>query len=290
MANRLFIEDYFRYLSTEPILPRNEHGRSIPRVLKQGFELCHVCFHYPANPQTMVLKDVNLTIRPGESIALVGENGSGKTTLVKLLCRLYDPIDGQILLDGVNLREYRLEEVHKCIGVIFQDFVRYEFTARQNIGLGNLAYLDDKDRIREAARKSQLVEVVEQLPQRYETLLSPRFGGAHWPSEGQWQRFALARALIRESPILILDEPTASIDVRAEHEIFRRFRQFTTDRISVLISHRLSMAQLVDYIYFLKEGRIVERGTHDELMARGEHYANLYAMQVAKYSQNTNSY
>jgi len=288
LSNRLFVEDFFQYLGAKPTLPRNENGRFIPNELKQGIELRHVYFRYPANP-AMVLKDINLTIKPGESIALVGENGSGKTTLVKLLCRLYDPTEGQVLLEGVDLREYRLEEVYKSVGVIFQDFVRYAFTARHNIGLGNLAYLDDEERIREAARKSQLTEIVERLPQQYETLLSPRFGGAYWPSEGQWQRFALARALIQDAPILIMDEPTATIDVRAEHEIFRNFRRFTAGRISVFISHRLSMAQLVDRIYVLKDGHVVEHGTHEELLALGGYYAELYRLRADKYEDHTKS-
>ena len=231
-----------------------------------------------------VLKGIDLRIRPGERIALVGENGAGKTTLVKLLCRLYDPSQGRILLDGQDLRNYSLADLHDQIGVIFQDFSRYEFTAGRNIGLGDMKNADDRDRIRAAAKKGGADTVVESLPKQYETVLGHRFNeDGNDLSIGQWQKIALARAFMRDAQLLILDEPTASLDARSEQEVFQRIRELTDGRAAVLISHRFSTVRMADRIYVLGDGKVLEQGSHPELMKLDALYASLFNMQASSY-------
>src|SRR5690606_4049986 len=218
-----------------------------------------------------------------ERVALVGENGQGKTTIVKLITRLYDPTSGRILLDGVDLRDYDLDDLHRIIGVIFQDFVRYEMTARQNIAVGRLEREHDDVRIRDAARKSLASEVIDRLPGRYDQLLGRRFDGGLDLSGGEWQKVALARAYLRDAQLLILDEPTASLDARAEADVFQRFAELTAGRMALLISHRFSTVRMADRIVVLSDGRIVEDGGHPELMAQRGRYAEMFEMQAASY-------
>jgi ATP-binding cassette subfamily B protein len=253
-----------------------------PRPIKQGFEFNNVSFSYPGNPHP-VLKNINFRLAPGERIALVGENGQGKTTIVKLLTRLYDVTEGQILLDGVDLREYDIEDLWREIGVIFQDFMRYEMTASENIAIGRIEELNNSFRIRSAALKSLADDVIHQLPKRYDQVLGTRFEGGIDLSGGQWQKIALGRAYLRDAQLLILDEPTASLDARSEHEVFQRFAELTTNKMSLLISHRFSTVRMADRILVLEGGKITEEGSHQELLKTGKRYAEMFELQAANY-------
>jgi ATP-binding cassette subfamily B protein len=231
----------------------------------------------------MVLKNINFRLHPAEKLALIGENGAGKTTLVKLLARLYDPTEGQILLDGVDLREYDVEDLRHEIGVIFQDYLRYDLLVRENIGFGRLESLTDQERIETAARKSLAQGVIDRLPNQYDQMVGRRFEGGVDLSGGEWQKFALARAYMRDAQLLILDEPTATLDARAEYEVFQRFADLTRGRMAVLISHRFSTVRMADRILVLADGAVREQGTHEQLVALGGQYAELFELQAAGY-------
>jgi len=230
-----------------------------------------------------VLSGVSFKLSPGERIALVGENGQGKTTIVKLLTRLYDPTAGQILLDGKDLRDYDLDDLWSEIGVIFQDFMRYDLTASENIAMGRIEERDNIFRIRAAAQKSLAEEVIRKLPNGYVQQLGTRFDGGTDLSGGEWQKLALARAYLREAQVLVLDEPTASLDARSEHEVFERFAELTRGKMAMLISHRFSTVRMADRIFVLQGGRITEEGPHDQLMQSGGRYAEMFEMQAASY-------
>jgi ATP-binding cassette subfamily B protein len=256
--------------------------------LRQAIVFENVSFHYPG-AAVPALQEINLVLRPGEKIALVGENGAGKTSLVKLLARLYDPTSGRITFDGHDLRELDTDSLHRRIAIIFQDFAHYHLTARENIGFGQVEALDDTVRIRAAARRSGADAEIEKLPAGYETTLGRWFVGpgerddSHDLSIGQWQKVALARAFMRDAPVLVLDEPTASLDARAEYDIFQRFQSLAADRTTVLISHRFSTVRMADRILVLDGGRIIEQGSHAELLALGGRYAQLFNMQAEGY-------
>ena len=253
-----------------------------PRPMNDGIAFEDVSFAYPGNPR-LVLDRVNLRIGIGERIALVGANGQGKTTLVKLLVRLYDPTAGRILLDGVDLREYGVEDLHREIGVIFQDFMRYDLTARQNIAVGRMERNARDDEIELAARKSLANVVISRLPLGYEQLLGRRFEGGVDLSGGEWQKVALARAYLRDAQLLVLDEPTAALDARSEYEVFQRFADLTAGKTALLISHRFSTVRMADRIVVLADGQIAEQGSHAELLAGRGHYAGMFELQAASY-------
>jgi ATP-binding cassette subfamily B protein len=241
-----------------------------------------VSFAYPGS-EHRVLSDVNFRFYPQERIALVGENGAGKTTLVKLLARLYDPTEGSILLDGVDLRDYNVDELRHEIGVIFQDYMRYDMLASENIGFGRIDELQNQERVTRSAEKSLAAGVVAKLPRTYQQMLGRRFEGGVDLSTGQWQKVALARAYMRDAQILILDEPTASLDARAEFEVYQRFVDLTAGKMAVLISHRFSTVRMADRILVLEQGRIVEQGSHYQLVQLGGKYAELFELQAAGY-------
>ena len=238
-------------------------------------------FCYPGN-ENRVLDGLNLRIGPGERIALIGENGQGKTTIVKLLTRLYDPTAGRVLLDGVDLRDYSMEDLHQQISVIFQDFLHYEMTAHQNIAVGSLNEADEPS-VRDAAGKSGADQVIEGLPNGYAQLLGRRFEGGVDLSGGEWQKLALARAYLREAQFLILDEPTASLDAVSEYEVFQRFAELTENKMALLISHRFSTVRMADRIVVLENGKIAEEGNHDQLVALGGKYSEMFELQAASY-------
>jgi ATP-binding cassette subfamily B protein len=229
------------------------------------------------------LRELEFRLEPGERIALIGENGEGKTTVVKLLTRLYDPTGGQILLDGIDLREYDVESLCREIGVIFQDFMRYEMTAEENIGVGRINHLNERARIESSARKSMADEVIQRLPNGYQQMLGRRFDNGVDLSGGEWQKLALARAYLRDAQVLILDEPTASLDARSEFEVFQRFADLTAGKMALLISHRFSTVRMSDRILVLEDGRIAEEGSHDRLMALGGRYSEMFELQAASY-------
>jgi ATP-binding cassette subfamily B protein len=247
-----------------------------------GFEFRDVSFRYPGNSR-LVLDGLNFTLRPGERVALIGENGEGKTTMVKLMTRLYDPVGGQILLDGVDLREYDLEDLYREIGVIFQDFMRYEMTASENIAVGQIEQLQHLPLLQMAAAKSLADEVIARLPRGFEQMLGRRFEGGVDLSGGEWQKLALARAYLRDTQVLVLDEPTASLDARSEFEVFQRFAELTEGRTALFISHRFSTVRMADRIVVLEKGRIVEDGSHQHLSALGGRYSEMFEMQAASY-------
>ncbi len=276
----LFLTDLVEFLRVQPRIASKPDALPAPRPIRDGFQFQRVCFAYP-NSKRLVLDSLNLRIARGERIALIGENGQGKTTIVKLLTRLYDPTAGQILLDGVDLREYSVEDLHSQIGVIFQDFMRYELSARENIAAGRIDAAESA--IRQAAHKSLADGVIDGLPRRYEQLLGRRFEGGVDLSGGEWQKVALARAYLRDAQILILDEPTAALDARSEYEVFQRFADLTNGRMALLISHRFSTARMADRLVVLEEGRIAEQGNHQQLVALGGRYSRMFELQASSY-------
>jgi ATP-binding cassette subfamily B protein len=280
--SNLYLDNLMTYLELQPQLVSPADGLIAPEPIRQGIEFRGVTFCYPGS-DVEVLRDVNLHIRPGERIALVGLNGAGKTTLIKLLTRLYDPTQGQILLDGVDLREYDLTSLHQRFGVIFQDFVRYQFTVRENIGFGQVDALDDLDRIRDAADRGGAGPIIEVMPRGYDTMLGRRWEKGLELSGGQWQKIALARAFMRKAEVLVLDEPTSALDAEAEYEVFRRFGELMEGRIAVLISHRFSTVRMADRIVVLSAGKIIELGSHAELIRLDGAYARLFNLQAEGY-------
>ena len=280
--SNLFLDNLITYLKQQPLLVAPYNGLIAPAVIRQGIEFRNVSFQYPGS-DACVLRNINLHIQPGERIALVGLNGAGKTTLIKLLTRLYDPTEGQILLDGVDLRDYELTSLHQRFGVIFQDFVRYQFTVQENIGFGQVDALDDLKRIRDAADRGGAGPIIENMPQGYDTMLGRRWEKGQELSGGQWQKIALARAFMRKAEVLVLDEPTSALDAEAEYEVFRRFGELMEGRIAVLISHRFSTVRMADRIVVLAEGKILELGSHAELMRLDGAYARLFNLQAEGY-------
>jgi len=280
--NNLFMANYFEFLDIKPQMALAGPDKKPPAALRQGIEFRGVGFRYPESDE-WVLRDVDLSIKPGEKIALVGHNGAGKTTLIKLLSRLYDPTEGTILLDGVDIRELDPLALRQKIGVIFQDFVRYHLPVRENIGFGQIEAADRMDKIVESARKSGAEAMIEDLPEGYQTMLGRWFHGGHELSLGQWQRIALARAFMRDAEILVLDEPTASLDAQTEYEIFQHFKQLTDGKMAILISHRFSTVRMADRIVVIQGGRIAEIGSHEELLRREGIYAELFSMQAEGY-------
>jgi ATP-binding cassette, subfamily B, bacterial len=278
----LFIKDLFDFFETKPSIASPVHAVPVPCPIRDGFEFQNVSFSYPESSRK-VLDGISFRFHAGERIALVGENGAGKTTLVKLLARLYDPTEGRILLDGVDLRDYRVEDLRDEVGVIFQDYMRYDMLASENIGVGRIEKLEDELRIVRSAEKSLAAGVVESLPKRYGHMLGRRFEGGSDLSTGQWQKVALARAYMRDAQILILDEPTASLDARAEFEVYQRFVDLTAGKMAVLISHRFSTVRMADRILVMVNGKIAEQGSHEALVHQGGLYSELFEMQAAGY-------
>ena len=278
----LFLTDLVAFFEMKPSVESKPNGLPMPRPVLRGFEFRGVSFAYPGTTRR-VLKDFDFILRPGERVALIGENGQGKTTIVKLITRLYDPSEGEILLDGVDLREYDLADLHSEIGVIFQDFMRYEMTARENIAVGRVEVDHTQQAIENAAQRSMASGVIAKLNNGYDQMLGRRFEGGVDLSGGEWQKLALARAYLRDAQLLILDEPTASLDARSEFEVFKRFAELTYGKMSLLISHRFSTVRMADRIVVLEDGRLVEEGSHNYLLARGGRYAAMFEMQASSY-------
>lgn len=278
----MFITDLLDFFNLKPRVFSKPNALPAPRPIRLGFEFQNVSFNYPGQTR-QVLSNVSFDLRPTERIALVGENGQGKTTIVKLLTRLYDPTGGRILLDGVDLRDYELEDLWKEIGVIFQDFVRYDMTASENIAIGRIEEQDNTFRVRSAAQKSLAEGVIRKLPNGYNQLLGRRFEGGTDLSGGEWQKIALARAYLRDAQVLVLDEPTAALDARSEHEVFERFAELTKGKMALLISHRFSTVKMADRILVLEGGQIAEQGPHDELLQSKGRYAEMFELQAASY-------
>ena len=280
--NNLFMTNLFDFLNLKSQMRVAPRIRALPIPLRRGIEFRGVGFHYPDSEEWAV-RDINLTIHCGEKIALVGPNGAGKTTLIKLLSRLYDPSEGAILIDGIDIRELDPLDLRRRIGIIFQDFVRYHLPASENIGFGQIEASDRLEQIIESARKSGAHPIIENLPDGYQTMLGRWFHGGHELSVGQWQKIALARAFMRDAEILVLDEPTASLDAETEYEIFCRFQELSVGKMAILISHRFSTVRMADRIVVIQDGRIAEIGTHHDLLNQGGIYGHLFGLQAAGY-------
>ena len=282
--NALFVDDFWSFLELTPAQMVTTSSDPVPRTLTR-VSMKDVTFYYPES-EAPALKGVSMEIARGETVALVGENGAGKTTIAKLLCRLYDPTSGTISWDGRELTSCDPDDLREQIAVIFQDFVHYQLSARENIGFGDIAAMDDSRAICEAARRAGTHDLFDGLPDGYETILGNLFEQGHELSIGQWQRVALARSFFRDAPLVIMDEPTASLDARAEYELFETMRGLFSERAVLLISHRFSSVRMADRIYVLSDGEVVQSGTHDELMAAGGLYAELFGLQAASYGQS----
>jgi ATP-binding cassette subfamily B protein len=278
----LFLTDLLAFFEMQPAIRSKPNALPAPRPFVRGFEFRDVSFRYPGSSR-LILNRLNFNLQPKERVALIGENGQGKTTIVKLITRLYDPSEGQILLDGIDLREYDLDDLHHEMGVIFQDFMRYEMTARENIAVGRVEEIDNLDLLQDAARKSMADGTVGRLPRHYEQMLGRRFDQGVDLSGGEWQKVALARAYLRDAQLLILDEPTAALDARSEFEVFRRFSELTAGKTALFISHRFSTVRMADRIVVLDNGKIIEDGTHDQLATLGGRYAEMFEMQASSY-------
>ena len=283
----LMASRYFQFIDLDPqsvagTLTTAQSARPVPRPFARGLELRDVGFTYPGSERA-VLDGLSFTIPAGAKVAIVGENGAGKTTIVKLLSRLYDPTAGAVLLDGTDLRDYDLTEVRGAVSVVFQDFVRYEFSVADNIGFGDIPAVDDRERIEATARRTGAHDTVAALPQGYDTMLGKTYDEGVDLSGGEWQFLAIARALMSNAEILILDEPTAALDALKEQELYERFAALTENRTVVFISHGFSTVRMADSIVVLEDGRIAESGSHDELVALRGKYAHMYTTQAARY-------
>ncbi|MGV3710554.1 MAG: ABC transporter ATP-binding protein [Gemmatimonas sp.] len=278
----LYLEDLFSFFRIVPAIQSPENPRPFPNPIRIGFEFQNVGFKY-ASSERWAVRGLTFTLKAGEVIALVGENGAGKTTLVKLLARLYDPAEGRILLDGHDLREYDLDQLRGSMGVIFQDFMRYSFTAAENVAVGRIDERENRQRIEDAASRSLADEVIRKLPAAYDQVLGKRFSKGVDLSGGEWQKVAIARAYMRDAQVLILDEPTAALDARAEFEVFQRFKELSAGKSAVLISHRFSTVRMADRILVMNHGVIEASGTHQELLAQNGRYAELFELQAAGY-------
>jgi ATP-binding cassette subfamily B protein len=278
----LYLKDLFDFFELEPKIHSNIKPRNFPDFLVLGFEFKDVGFKYPNNDH-WTLRNLSFTLKPGEKLALVGENGAGKTTLVKLLARLYDPEEGEILLEGHSLKEYDLEQLRLNIGVIFQDFVRYQLEVSENISVGKIEEREDFQRIQKSAQQSLAEPMIEALPQKYHQMLGRKFTQGIELSGGGWQKIALARAYMRDAPILILDEPTAALDAKAEYAAFERFVKLSLGKTAILISHRFSTVRFADRILVLENGKMLEMGTHEELLKKKGRYSELFHLQARGY-------
>lgn len=278
----IYLKDFFDFFEIQPRIKPTPSALPLPKKIEQGFTFEDVGFRY-ANSDKWANRHLNFTLKAGEKLALVGENGAGKTTLVKLLARLYDPTEGRILLDGRDLREYDLFALRKAVGVIFQDYIRYQMSVAQNIAIGNIDEKENRPRIVEASEKSMAAPLVERLSGKYDQALGKRFNQGVELSGGEWQKIALARAYMKEAQLLILDEPTAALDARAEYDVFQRFAELTKGKTAVLISHRFSTVRMADRILVLDRGEIQEVGSHEELMAKNGRYAELFRLQARGY-------
>ncbi|NND34636.1 MAG: ABC transporter ATP-binding protein, partial [Saprospiraceae bacterium] len=278
----LYLQDYFAFMEMKPISQFKSKNLDFPAKIMEGFRFENVGFKYPGSDR-WVIRNLNFNLDPGEKLALVGENGAGKTTLVKLLARLYEPTEGTIYLDEVDIRHYNASEYHRAIGVIFQDYVKYYFTAAENIAVGHIDEIKNSAKISDAAQASLADQVIENLPEKYNQTLGRRFAGGKDLSGGEWQKIALARVYMRDAQLLILDEPTATLDARAEFEAFERFSNLTDGKTAVIISHRFSTVRMADRIMVLKNGGIIELGSHEQLLAQNGLYAELFNLQAAGY-------
>ena len=280
--NNLFLADFQRFLALRPVVVDPLRPTTFPHPVRTGIEFDGVGFRYPGTNRD-VLSDVNFRIRPGEHVAIVGENGSGKTTLVKLLCRLYDPTVGTVRIDGIDVRDLRIADLRDHLAVVFQDYAKFHLSARDNIWVGNIALSPDSPAIAEAARRTGADEVIRALPNGYDTMLGRQFENGVELSVGQWQKLALARAFLRQTPFIVLDEPTAALDPRAEAAVFDQFHALAKDRTAIFISHRLSTVRHADRILVMVNGQIAESGDHEELVERAGVYASLFETQARHY-------
>ncbi len=277
--DNLFLSNLFDFLKLRPKVKESAHPTPLPIPIQQGIVFDSVSFQYPSTTRK-VLEDISLTIAPGETVALVGRNGCGKTTLAKLICRLYDPQHGSISFDGIDLKEFEIRLLRREISVLFQDFVKYYLTANENIWFGNVDQPVDEQRIQTAADQAGVDELIRQLPHGYETILGKWFDNGEELSRGEWQKIALARAFLRKSQIILLDEPASSLDPRAEYEVFQRFKDLAAGATAIFISHRLSTVKMADRIFVMEKGKIVESGSYDELMEKKGSFAYLFDMQI----------
>ncbi len=278
----LYLQDFFDFFEMKPLIATQKNSLAVPQPIRQGFTFENVGFKYP-NTDIWAVRNLSFTLHAGEKLALVGENGAGKTTIIKLLTRLYDPNEGRILLDGYDLREYNPVALREATGVIFQDFVRYQMNASTNIAVGKIQEKDNRTKVDDAAYRGMADQVISKLPKGYAQMIGRRFADGVNLSGGEWQKIAISRAYMRDAQLLVLDEPTAALDARAEYEVFRRFADLTEGKSAVLISHRFSTVRMADRILVLENGGMLEIGTHEELLIKGGKYAELFDLQAQGY-------